>query len=112
MKVIKVFNVVLLWVIYINAYNVYVLSPISWCTSPEGLKIIIIVFNYWSLSSISFLSCVGFICGGIGYILYSYSNNKEKKQMFKKIITYSVIGILFSGLTFALTQQICGFPVV
>ncbi len=115
MKTIKIIFVLVIWAIYIYLYNILVLpSNMSFGSSFLGnfnFQGMLMNVNNWLLGAISSFSVLAIICGGAGYIFYSYSNNKEKEQMFKKIFKYGSIILFFTALTYSLTTPVIVYPI-
>ncbi len=113
MNKIKIILALILWISYINLYNIYV-SPSNYISdssllSPNTQKVFMNL-NNWLLGIITMISVLAIIGGGAGYIYYSYSNNKEKEQMFKKVLNYSLIVLFLAGLTYSLTVSVIVGP--
>lgn len=67
--------------------------------------------NDWLLGIIATFSVLTVICGGAGYIIYRLTDNKEKEQMFKKMLKFGLIVLFFATLTYSLTVVVIGDPI-
>lgn len=110
MKKTKIILALISWIIYIYLYNAFILPSNTFIDS-GSFPGIIENLNDWLLGMISTISVLAVICGGTGYIIYGYSNNKKKEQMFKKIFKYGSIILFFAGLTYSLTVSVIVDPV-
>lgn len=114
MKKIKIIIALILWIFYIDVYNTFI-SPSGMISGPSFLssnvQMTLRNANNWLLGIITTISVMAIISGGAGYIYYGYSSNKEKEQIFKKILKYGSIILFFSALTYSLTISVIVDPV-
>jgi hypothetical protein len=114
MKIVKVIIALIVWVVYIYLFNIFI-SP-SYIVSeksilPQDIKILLMNVNDWLLGIIATFSVLTVICGGAGYIIYRLTDNKEKEQMFKKMLKFGLIVLFFATLTYSLTVVVIGDPI-
>lgn len=109
MKKYKIIIALVLWVSYINLYNIYILPSNIISDSnviSEETQRIVGNINNWLLGIIATFSVVAIICGGAGYIFCRYKKYKEKEQIFKIMIKYGSIVLFFVAISYSLTTAV------
>ncbi|MCK5413410.1 MAG: hypothetical protein KAI57_03465 [Candidatus Pacebacteria bacterium] len=103
----KIFNTLLVFQLFaiVNTVNAQWVKPSSFGLANDMDQMAENLIN-WLLGFAAVFSVLALIWGGINYI--GSSGDAQKSELAKKIIYYALIGLVVTGLAFAMVKLLVG----